>query len=81
MVTNGVHRGCSAGDGATAEIVAVREAAGQDREIGSGGKRRIGVPDLDHLRAGEAQGAGDVTVAVGAGKDDDRGAHQTISIS
>jgi len=77
MGAHRVHHGRPRRDGATAQVVAIGEAAGQDDEVGAGGQVAVAMPDQGRLLArGQLQRIGDVTLAVRPGKDDDGGFHR-----
>ena len=52
MSPHRIHHGRATRDRAAAQIIAVREPAGQDHEVGAGGQLGLGVPDFLDLRAG-----------------------------
>ena len=66
-------------DHAGAQVVAVRESAGED-DRGDAVERRLLVPQLDGLRAGQGEGVDRVAVAVAAGEDDHADAHRHQAI-
>ena len=79
LVLDRAHDGRVGRHGAAAEIIAISEAAGQDDQI-DGRQIAIAMPNhLDRRFFGVLERDLDVTVAVGAGKDDDRCLHGCTS--
>ena len=75
-----LHDGREAGDGAGAQVVAVREPAGQDDDVGAL-EAGVLVPDqLGVLPQHVLRGVIRIVVAIGSGKDDDREFHAVTSI-
>ena len=67
---HGAHHRAEPGDHAGPQVVAVGEAAGQD-DRGDAVERRLLVPQLDGLGAGQVEGVDRVAIAVAAREDDD----------
>src|SRR5262249_58826627 len=75
-----IHPRSTGGNRATAQIVAMGEAAGNDDEISPGGKRMLRMPHHRGLAAGdEPQGARHVTLAIDAREDENGCLHQRPS--
>jgi hypothetical protein len=75
-----VHDGREAGDGAGAQVVAVREAAGKNDRVGAF-EAGVLVPDqLSVLAQHVLGGVIRIVVAIRSGKDDDREFHAVTSI-
>ena len=73
------HHGAAGGHRTAAQIIAVGEAAGHADQV-EPGQLGLLVPDAQHgLPEDGFHGDGEVAVAVGAGKGDDRGADQDVA--
>ncbi len=76
MRAHRVHDRRSRRDCATAQVIAIGEAAGHDHEIGTVRQRSIRVPDHRRIAArGELQRPRHVAFAIDAGKNEDGGFH------
>jgi hypothetical protein len=75
MGTYGIHDRRARCDGATPEVIAVAESAGQHREVRSFGQRSVLMPGHGDLGAGGLEGSGDIRIPVRPGEGDDGSVH------
>ena len=82
MGAHGVHDGRPGGDGAAAQIIAIREAAGQHDEIRAKRQGPLAMPDeRGFFSGGLRDGADRVLFTIGAGEKDDGGVHEWLMFS
>ena len=72
----GPHDRRKTGDGAGAEIIAIRKAAGQDDRIEAGEIFGLVPDEFDRLPQDAADGVESVVIAIGTGKDDNTNFHR-----